>query len=81
MAQAVQLVQPLEPPDAIVYASVEKMLTELDPADPKAFVTKNSKDFATPSIEETRSRFNCRLITSFSGAREYIENELNKPLR
>jgi hypothetical protein len=77
LAQAMQLGYGLEPQDAIVLASVDTALSGLG-AGPKVFVNKNSKDFATPLIEVQLEKHECRLITSFSSACQYIENELSK---
>jgi predicted nucleic acid-binding protein len=77
LAQAMQLGYGLEPQDAIVFASIDTALQTLG-ADPKVFVNKNSKDFATPVIEGQLEKHGCRLITSFANARQYIENELNR---
>lgn len=77
LGQAVQLVSDLDSHDAIVYASIETALKDLGPA-PKVFVNKNSKDFATPLIENQLQTYNCRVITSFLNARQYIENKLSK---
>jgi hypothetical protein len=75
--QAVQLVYDLDAHDSIVYASIETALKDLGAA-PKVFVNKNSKDFATPPIENELQKYNCRLITSFSDGRQYIESALSK---
>jgi predicted nucleic acid-binding protein len=77
LAQRMQLGFRLEPQDAIVLASVDAALKELGTG-PKVFMNKNSKDFATPLIEGELEKYDCRLITSFAGACQYILNELNK---
>lgn len=77
IAQAMQLGYGLEPQDALVFASIDGALQELG-AGSKVFVNKNSKDFATPLIEGRLEKHECRLITSFQSARQYIENEVNK---
>jgi predicted nucleic acid-binding protein len=79
LAQAMQLGYGLEPPDAIVFASIDTALQTLG-TDPKVFVNKNSKDFATPLIEGQLEKHGCRLITSFPDARQYIENELDRKI-
>ncbi len=67
----------LEPPDAVVLASIDAVLSELETG-PEVFVNKNSKDFATPLIEGRLEHWGCRLLTSFAAARGYIESELSK---
>jgi predicted nucleic acid-binding protein len=75
LGQAMQLGYGLEPQDAIVFASIDTVLNGLGTST-KVFVNKNSKDFATPLIEGRLEKHGCRLITSFSNACEYIQNEL-----
>jgi predicted nucleic acid-binding protein len=77
LAQSMQPGYGLEPQDAIVLASIDTALRGFG-AGPKVFVNKNSKDFATPLIEGQLGQRECRLITSFPSARQYIENELSK---
>lgn len=77
LAQAMQLGYGLEPQDALVFASIDCALQGLG-AGSKVFVNKNSKDFATPLIEGQLEKHECRLITSFQSACQYIENEVNK---
>lgn len=77
LGQAMQLGYGLEPQDAIVMASIDTALKGLG-AGPKVFVNKNSKDFATPLIEGQLEKHECRLITSFSSAYQYIEDELRR---
>lgn len=77
LGQAMQLGYGLEPQDAIVMASIDATLNDLETG-PKVFVNKNSKDFATPLIEGQLEKHECRLITSFPNACEYIENELSR---
>lgn len=77
LGQAMQLGYGLEPQDAIVFATIDTALRGLGTG-PKVFVNKNSKDFATPLIEERLDMHGCRLITSFPNACEFIESELRK---
>jgi hypothetical protein len=74
-AQQVQAEFDLDPHDALVFASIDAVLRERDQA-PKVFINKNSKDFATPQIEEHLRRYNCRLFTNFADARQFIEHTL-----
>jgi predicted nucleic acid-binding protein len=77
LGQAMQVAYGLEPQDAVVMASIDTALKGLE-AGPKVFVNKNSKDFARPLVERQLEKHECRLITSFSSARQYIENGLRK---
>lgn len=72
LSQAVQLKYGLGPHDALVFASIQSALEELGDG-PKVFANKNSKDFATPLVEDYLETRQCRLITTFSDARNYIE--------
>lgn len=76
-AQAVQLDYGLGPHDALVFASILFALEDLGDC-PKVFANKNSKDFATPLVEDHLETHQCRLITTFNDARNYIEAELAK---
>ena len=67
----------LGPHDALVFASILSALEDLGDC-PKVFANKNSKDFATPLVEDHLETHQCRLITTFSDARNYIEAELAK---
>src|SRR5205823_4346300 len=49
------------PPDAIVLASVLQHLGSASPG-PKCFVTSNSRDFASPEIEEMLLSHQCKLL-------------------
>jgi len=44
----------------------------------EVFVNENSKDFASRLLERQLKKQGCRLITSFSSARRYIENGLRR---
>ncbi len=77
LGQAYQLVYGLSPQDSVVFASIHTSLEGLGD-DQKVFVNKNSKDFANDFIEDELKRYNCRLITSFEDALEYLTNELNR---
>jgi predicted nucleic acid-binding protein len=78
LAQGVQIAYGLDPHDALVFASIDLALRELGD-EPKVFANKNSKDFATPLIEDYLAKYQCRLITSFGLARGVIEGELARP--
>ena len=61
------------PQDSIVYASVLQHLTESSGED-ACFVTKNSKDFDNPDIDNHLRGHNCRLFFRFSDALGYIQS-------
>lgn len=65
----------LDPQDSIVYASV---LSDLPGRkdEPSCFVTKNSRDFATPDIIQELARYRCELITDFGVAYGFISKQL-----
>ena len=69
----------LSPQDAIVFASVNADL-EVSPAtEEKLLITRNSKDFLTPSIEDILNRYGCKLLTRFSDGIGYIDSIINPP--
>lgn len=70
-ALLLQSTRSLRPQDAIVYASVLSHMVSM-PAEPKCFLTKNSKDFANPDIYEDLKAGNCKLLTSFKSGLGYI---------
>jgi hypothetical protein len=65
----------LSPQDSIVYSSV---LLHLSNAvdETKCFLTKNSKDFASPDIYEDLKAYNCKLLTRFDHGLGYIQSTL-----
>lgn len=69
-ALQLQRTRSLAPQDAIVYASVLDHLTNR-PVGPCCFVTKNSKDFLNPDIEEDLDGHDCKLLTSFENGLNY----------
>jgi hypothetical protein len=70
-AIALQGAGTLEPPqDAIVLASVLEHLAGT-PAGAKCFVTSNSRDFASPDIEDELGRLECKLLFKFEDALGY----------
>jgi predicted nucleic acid-binding protein len=76
LAQALQLALGLGPQDAIVLASVETHLTSLTAEPGKLFINKNHRDFLTEGIERRLQERGCRLIPSFSNARQFIEHTI-----
>jgi PIN domain-containing protein len=61
----------LSPQDAVVYGSVLEHL-QGTAAGPKVFVTRNAKDFSAPTIEDQLNQLDCKLLTKFQTAVEYI---------
>ncbi len=70
-----QKTRSLEPQDAIVYASVLDHLTRR-PRGPGCFITKNSKDFLNPDIEEDLAGYDCKLLTNFKDGLGYVRSRL-----
>ena len=65
----------LSPQDSIVYASILHHLTTAS-EEPRCFITKNSKDFANPDIENELMEYNCQLLTKFANGLGYIRSQL-----
>ena len=65
----------LSPQDSIVYASILNHLTTASEK-PRCFITKNSKDFANPDIENELTAYNCRLLTKFADGLGYVRSRL-----
>lgn len=75
LGRAMQMTYELEPQDAIVFACIDTALERLHEGT-KVFVNKNSRDFRKPLVENQLEKRGCRLITSFSSACQFIQNEL-----
>ena len=65
----------LSPQDSIVYASILDHLNA-EPRKRCCFITRNSRDFANPSIEGELTSHNCRLLTKFADGVGYVRREL-----
>ena len=65
----------LSPQDSIVYASVLDHLNA-ESLERCCFITKNSRDFANPSIEDELTLHNCRLLTKFADGVGYVRHQL-----
>lgn len=65
----------LSPQDATVYAAVLQHLKRQE-ARSKVFVTRNSNDFANPSIEDELEGHDCKLLRRFGDAVGYIRSRL-----
>jgi predicted nucleic acid-binding protein len=66
------------PQDAIVFASVTEHLKRLQIDEPKCFITKNSKDFKDPDIEDQLVNFNCKLLFTFEAGLGYMKSKISK---
>lgn len=71
LARTYQVRYGLSPQDSIIYASVVTDLQLKPPADPKCFLTRNSRDFDDPDIVAELSGYNCRLFFSFEDGLRY----------
>ena len=67
----------LSPQDAIVFASINANLEVSPTSEEKLFITRNSKDFLTPTIEDILNHCNCKLLTRFSDGLGYIQSIIN----
>ena len=65
----------LSPQDSIVYASILNHLTTASEK-PRCFITKNSRDFVNPDIENDLKAYNCRLLTKFADGLGYVRSRL-----
>ena len=65
----------LSPQDSIVYASILDHLTTAS-EELRCFITKNSKDFANPDIENELTAHHCQFLTKFADGLGYIRSQL-----
>lgn len=65
----------LSPQDAIVYASVLAHMANA-PGEARCFLTKNSRDFEDPDIQNDLLANNCKLLTKFRDGLGYIQSLL-----
>lgn len=65
----------LSPQDSIVYASILRHLTETG-HNPSCFVTKNSKDFDNPNVENELKTYSCQLLKQFRDTLGYVHSRL-----
>ncbi|PYS92225.1 MAG: hypothetical protein DMF64_09570 [Acidobacteria bacterium] len=68
----------LSPQDSIVYASVLSHLAG-QTNEPKCFITKNSKDFANPDVDQDLDAYNCKLLTKFEHGLGYAKSQIASP--
>ena len=66
----------LSPQDALVYASILEHLGVEESDSFGCFITKNSKDFANPDIENDLTAHNCKLLTRFADGLGYVRSRL-----
>ena len=65
----------LSPQDAIVYSSILAHMSSA-PGQPKCFLTRNSRDFANPDVEQDLQRHDCKLLTKFINGLDYIRGRM-----
>lgn len=63
----------LSPQDSLVLSSIESHLSTIK-EEPAVFVTKDRKDFLSGEVESLLAKHGCKLLTSFSDARGFIES-------
>lgn len=63
----------LSPQDAVVYASIRSRL-EQDTAVASCFVSRNPKDFDDPDLRRDLATLNCKYLSSFATAVQFIEH-------
>jgi predicted nucleic acid-binding protein len=59
--------------DSIVFASVERYLNERGIGE-SIFANRNSKDFATPAVEDHFAALNCKVLSTFADAVGLIQH-------
>jgi predicted nucleic acid-binding protein len=74
-ANKYQLAHDLSPQDSIVYASVLSSLNASS-STAKCFLNRNSKDFGDPDIEDTLSKYDCKVLFNFVKGYGYISHQL-----
>ncbi len=66
--------QTMSPQDAVVFASVLAALRQS--GGPACFLTRNSKDFSLPGIEEALAPFDCTVLFDFEKGLNFVRNLL-----
>lgn len=64
----------LSEPDAIIYAAILSHLASSRDSGPHYFMSKNSKDFGTPSIARELGQFDCTFVADFDFIADEIRN-------
>jgi hypothetical protein len=67
---------PISPQDAVVLASVDLFMREKS-AGPKLFANKNTRDFMEPDVVSHFERCDCRILCTFTAARQLTEASLS----
>jgi predicted nucleic acid-binding protein len=62
--------------DAVVYAAVASDLARRGDPGPKCFVSKDNKAFFDPEIVAELGSHNCRFISSFEDALQYVRSQI-----
>jgi hypothetical protein len=66
----------LSPQDAMIYASIMTDLRSRPSADEKCFISQNRKDFGDPEIVRALATLNCKYLSSFGTALDFIRSRL-----
>lgn len=67
----------MSPQDAVVFAFVLSVLEQR--GGPACFITKNTKDFSDPRIEEALDPYDCKLLFDFENGLDFVQSELARP--
>ncbi len=78
-AQTVREQHGLFSQDALIYASVLAGLRLLPSDTPKLFITRNKNDFERPAIVQKLQDYNCRLMSNFTGAADFLDSITTAP--
>jgi hypothetical protein len=77
LALEAQDVLGMSPQDSVVYASVLSTLRKR--GGPACFITRNSKDFADPRIDDELAVHGCKLLFDFENGLNYVRGKLTAP--
>lgn len=67
----------MSPQDAVVFASVLSVLGQR--GGPACFITKNTKDFSDPRIEDSLDPYDCKLLFDFENGLNFVQSKLARP--
>jgi predicted nucleic acid-binding protein len=70
-----QSVYDLSPQDAVVYASVRTQL-DSDYASQSCFISRNPADFDDPDLQKDLATVNCKYLSSFANAVQFIAHAI-----
>lgn len=65
----------MSPQDSVVFASILSALRQR--GGPACFITKNSKDFSVPGIEESLTPHDCSLLFDFEHGLNFVQSKLS----